>query len=51
MKIDELYHEGFDALFSIIDGPNSESEAMADAKNLLARATENIMRLFLSARR
>jgi glycerate kinase len=51
MKIDELYHEGFDALFSIIDGPNSESEAMADAKNLLARATENIVRLFLSARR
>jgi glycerate kinase len=48
--VNELYHEGFDAFFSIADGPLPESEAIANARSLLARAAENVVRLFFRAR-
>ncbi len=45
--IDELYGIGFDALFSLTDGPIDEAAATRNASRLLARAAENIARLFM----
>jgi glycerate kinase len=48
-NLGELYREGFDSFFSITDRPMTEAEAMADAKSLLSRAAENVVRLFIRA--
>ena len=48
--LDGLYGEGFAAFFSIVDGPIPTGEAMARAADLLERAAENVVRLFLKGR-
>ncbi|WP_274361891.1 glycerate kinase [Paenibacillus thermotolerans] len=43
-----LYEHGMTALFSIADGPLPLDEAIARAPELLERAAENVVRLFMS---
>jgi glycerate kinase len=48
--VTRLYDEGFTAFFSLVDGPIPTAEAMARAGELLERAAENVVRLFLKGR-
>jgi glycerate kinase len=41
-----LYQEGITGLFSIADGPMSLEEAMKNTNGLLAKAAENLIRLW-----
>ncbi len=47
---EELYNRGFAGLFSITDGPMSLDQAMNQAPQLLERAAESVVRLFLAGR-
>jgi glycerate kinase len=47
----ELYTRGLCAAFSLADGPRSLEECEALGADLLARVSENVMRLWLAARR
>ncbi len=49
-KLDSLYAEGFTALYSLCRGPMTTDEAMARAGELLERAAENVVRLFVNGR-
>ncbi|MBN2353555.1 MAG: glycerate kinase [Spirochaetales bacterium] len=49
-ELDSLYAEGFTALYGICPGPMTTEEAMARAGELLERAAENVVRLFVSGR-
>jgi len=42
---DAIYHEGVDAVFSIVTGPMSKEESMANTKGLLIQTAHNIGRL------
>ncbi|HEY8889917.1 MAG TPA: glycerate kinase [Clostridium sp.] len=44
-EAETLYEKGFDSIFSIVEGPISLEEAMANGKPLLKKASERIMRL------
>ena len=46
----DLYDLGFDAIFSIIDKPMSLDEAMITAEELLMRAGQTILRMWLAAK-
>jgi glycerate kinase len=46
----EVYAHGVSAAFSITDGPMSLAAAMDDAGDLLARAAESVLRLWIAAR-
>lgn len=48
--IEELYDLGFDSVFSIVDGPLSLQEALADAPKLLQHTAERVMRLYKAAK-
>ena len=48
---ERLYEQGLCAAFAIADGPMDLSAAMARAAELLERAAESLMRLWLSAGR
>lgn len=48
--IDALYNIGIDAVFSICGGPQSLSEAMQNAGELLTQRTEQVVRAFLAGR-
>lgn len=41
----ELYHQGISAIFSIADGPMTQDESKARARELLANTAEQIMRM------
>jgi glycerate kinase len=41
----ELYRNGFDAIFSIIDSPMTRVEALTNASELLERCTRSVIRL------
>jgi glycerate kinase len=43
--VETLYDKGFNSIFSIVDKPMQLEEAIADASNLLEKATERIMRI------
>jgi glycerate kinase len=45
----ELYTRGLHAAFSLADGPRSLEECEAHGADLLARASENVLRLWLAA--
>ncbi|HKC74304.1 MAG TPA: glycerate kinase, partial [Chloroflexota bacterium] len=45
----ELYTRGLRAAFSLADGPRSLEECEAHGAALLARASENVVRLWLAA--
>jgi len=47
---EELYGQGLCAAMPIVDGPMDMSEAMGRAAELLERAAESLMRLWLAAR-
>lgn len=47
--IEALYEQGVVALMSIVDGPMSLDDAIAQARPLLVRAAENAARLYLAA--
>jgi glycerate kinase len=47
----ELYTRGLCAAFSLADGPRSLEECEAHGADLLALASENVIRLWLVARR
>lgn len=49
--IETLYEQGITALFSIANRPMELEEAIKNAETLLCQAAENIMRLYLSARK
>lgn len=44
----ELFEYGFSGLFTIVDGPMSEANALENAATLLEQKTENIIRFWLS---
>jgi glycerate kinase len=46
----EVYAHGVSAAFSITDGPMSLAAAMDGAADLLARAAESVLRLWIAAR-
>ena len=46
--IETLYEEGITALFSIINEPMTLEDAMANSKNLLSNAIENILRFYVN---
>ena len=48
--VEELYHQGIDSVFSIVDQPMALTDAMKDAATLLESAAERIIRLFLLQR-
>jgi glycerate 2-kinase len=48
---EELYNLGFAGLFSITEGPISLDEAMNEAPQLLERAAERVIRLYLTGRK
>jgi glycerate kinase len=48
--LEELHRIGLDAVFPLPNGPLSLSEAMERGPELLAKATEQAVRLFLAAR-
>ena len=48
--VEALYGLGISSILSIIDAPLSLTEAMADARGLLARCAERAVRLFMAAR-
>jgi len=47
----DLYDTGIDAVFALANGPLTLDQSMANAGPLLARATEQAVRLFAAARR
>ncbi len=47
----EVHKHGIDAVFSLVSGPMSLQEAMADTEKLVARATEEACRAIAAARR
>jgi len=49
-EIGVLHDIGIQAVFSICSGPRTLEEAMQDARDLLARSTEQVVRAFLTGR-
>ncbi len=49
-RIDELYENGINAVFSICPGPQTLDSAMQDGFNLLSHAVEQVVRTFLAGR-
>jgi len=50
-ELGELHEAGIDAVFALANGPLTLDQSMANARPLLARATEHAVRLFAAARR
>lgn len=50
-ELEVLYARGLSAAFSLADGPRSLEECERDGAELLAHAAQNVLRLWLAARR